>query len=799
MTYYSNKPPVYTSDSEEYIGIGQISGEVYKDFVVPNRGGEKGKDPSGWSERYKVRLCSLISKETPDAQLIDAIRRNDLPGGQGGLQIYMPLAPDTFVHIKRDKTSKNYFIDSVINNPIGTFEKNKEGQDNRGCAPKSGFTSGLSQLATVPSSNIKGSDVVNLNGAGVDYKFSQSDDDFDKLKEKFPVPSACKPFDTNAINSSLKQMKKDIESLREKLNGPKSALSDAENFINQGKSIISGFADKITGYIKWLIGYIKDSVIRGINWALNKAKAAAFLNQRFVLQEKKATAIDLILCLFNKILDNLAGLIEKFLTDIVNRYVNVAACAVEKFLTELVGQIIGQVLAAVNGILNAVLGTISAIKGLVDSILDAITSLLDFLTCDVKPECPDVIEWSPIDGAPAPGLSLDIGRITNSAKSIISSATSAVDPNNFKFDLDINSLIAGVGDSCNVGPVLCGPPQITFWGGGGQGATGNAILSATGDILGIDLVSTGFGYTKAPFVNIEDSCGKGSGAVAVAKVGKVPYVPPPGTTGTGTTTTGTGTTGTGTTGTGTGGTGTGGTGTGGTGTGTGGTGTGGTGTGGGGIGPKPGDIVDGIISVTIVDGGINYLPKPDGSVGGDGRVWADRCKSKIRRADGTWEYPFTPGEIMNIEVGDYVQLAGEGPYTATQRTSITAPPCPPEDAPIKDPSSGNGTYPVIIEIIDVEITDPGFGYEPGDTIVIKPDKGAVLTPEFGNNGQLIKVTVERTGIGYTEAPEIGIDSLNGYNAVIKPVFRVVKGRNVDALRTRGITPINVIDCVGKPQ
>lgn len=775
MTYYKNKPPIYTSDSEEYIGIGQISGEVYKDFAIPNRGEEKGKEPAGWSERYKVRLCSLNSEETPDDQLIDAIRRNDLPSGQGGLQIYMPLAPDTFVHIKKDKNSRNYYIESVINNPLGSFEKNKEGQNNKGCTPKSGFTSGTSSFAKVPSSNIKGSDVVNLNGAGVDYKFSQSDDDFDKLKEKIPIPSACKPFDTNAINSSLKQLKKDIEALRNKLNGPQSALTNAENFLNEAKTIINGFADKITGLVKWLIGYIKDLVVRGINWALNKAKAAAFLSHRFQLQDKKTKAIDLILCLFNKILDNLAGLIEQFLTSIVNRYINMATCAVEKFLTELIGQIVGQILAAVNGILNAVLGTISAIKGLIDSVLDAITSLLDFLSCDAKAECAEVTEWSPLEGAPAPGLSLDIGRITSAAKSLISSATSIVDPNNFKFNLDINAMLVGAGDACNVGPILCGPPKISFWGGGGSGATGNAIVSAAGDILGIDLVSTGFGYTKAPFVNIEDSCGRGRGATAIAVVGKVPYVPPPGTdTGTGIDIGGAGGTGTG------------------TGTGAG-TGAGGAGTGAG-IGPKPGDLVDGIVDVVVLENGFNYLKKPDGSLGGDGRTWATRCQSKIRRVDETWDYPYNPGEIMNIKVGDYVQLAGENPYISSEETSITAPPCPPEDT--VGPTSG--VYPVVVELVGAEIVNPGFGYEDGDKIVVTPDNGAVLTPKFGYNGQLIGVTVETKGLGYTTVPEIGIDSLNGYNATIKPIFRVVKDASVETLKDRGVGLINVVDCVGKP-
>jgi hypothetical protein len=761
------QPYVYDPDKEyELVGIGQIVGpKSYKDYSVKNKGGIKGETAKGWGEKYKVRLCFRNSDTTKDEDLIDAERRLKLPSGQGGLQICMPLSPNTFVVIKRNRLNKQYFIDEVINSSLCSFSDSKD--PGKGCAPRSGFGAGIGGL-TVPDTNTDGGKVVNENGVGADCVISAADKQQIELNKYTYLPSACVPVDSNAINRDLINLKKDIEGLRNKINGPNSTLSNAEKFLNEAQQKVSSYADKITGWIKWLIDEIKLRVERGVNWTVNKAKAALYLNQRVPLQEKKTTALDLIACLFNKILDNLSSLIEQFLNQIIGRYVNMAVCAIEKFLNELVGQILGQILSAVNGILGAVLGTIAGIKGLVDSVLNAIVSLLDFLSCDVKAQCPDVKEWNFLEGGKPSSVALDVNAIFNSAKSIISSATSIVDPNNFKFNLDINSMIVGVGDACNVGPILCGPPKISFWGGGGQGATGNAIVSAAGDILGIDIISPGFGYTKAPFVNIEDSCGRGKGATAVAVIGDVPYVPPSGDTDVGTV----GTTGTGTVGT---------------------TGTGTTGT-----TPKPGDIVKGITKIVMVDNGTEYLPRPDGSKGGDERTWATRCQSTIRRADGNWEYPYNPGEIMNIKVGDYVQLAGESPFVSVNEESVTAPQCPPEDIPITGPTIPDGSYPVIIEIVDTEITNPGFGYTSGDTIVINPSNGTQMTPQFGYNGQLTGITMIKTGIGFTELPEIGIDSSTGHNAVIKPVFKVLKG---DGLITRlGAvdTIINVVDCVGKP-
>lgn len=779
MTRYSNQPYVFDFDREyEFIGVGQIvDPTTYKSVCVPNKGGEKGKDAKGWGERYKVRLCFRNSNETKNEDLIDAIRQMSFPSGHAGLQISMPLAPNTFVNVHKSLFNNQYFITSVIGNALCSFSDSKDPK--QGCAPRSGFRAGLGGFS-VPDTHIEdgSAKVANENGAGANCKISKQDKQLQELNKNVTVPSACKPFDSSAINRDLINLKKDIEGLRNKINGPNSTLTNAENFLNEAQQKISSYADKVTGWIKWLINEIKLRVEKGVNWAVNKAKSALYLNQRFQLQEKKTTALDLIACLFNKILDNLTSLIDQFLRQIINRYVNMAVCAIERFLNELVGQIIGQILGAVNSILNAVLGTIAGIKGLVDSVLNAIVSLLDFLSCDVKAECPDVTEWNFLEGAAPSRLNLDLNSIINSAKSIISSAKSVVNPNNFKLNLDINAMIVGVGDACNVGPILCGPPKISFFGGGGRGATGNAIVSATGDILGIDIVSTGFGYTKAPFVNIEDSCGRGKGATAVAVIGNVPYVPPPtDTTGT------TGTTPTGVTGT----------------TGT----TGTTET----ITPidttsiptpNPGDIVQGIVKIVMIDNGTEYLPIPDGSQGGDGRTWATRCQSKIRRVDGTWDYPYNPGEVMDIKEGDYVEFAGDVPFISSGDTKVSAPQCPPEEDLLGGPNTGDGNYPVILELDDTVITDPGFGYQDGDTIVVTPNNGANLVPTFGYNGQLTGITVVSTGIGFTEVPEIGIDSDTGYNAVIKPVFRIIKGDQLVSRRSSGDRILNVVDCVGKP-
>ena len=68
-------------------------------------------------------------------------------------------------------------------------------------------------------------------------------------------------------------------------------------------------------------------------------------------------------------------------------------------------------------------------------------------------------------------------------------------------------------DPCLTGDQPCGPPELKFFGGGGVGAIGNPVVDVNGNLIAVDLVSGGFGYTSSPQVQVIDPCNNGSGAV----------------------------------------------------------------------------------------------------------------------------------------------------------------------------------------------------------------------------------------------------------------------------------------------
>ena len=196
------------------------------------------------------------------------------------------------------------------------------------------------------------------------------------------------------------------------------------------------------------------------------------------------------------------------------------------------------------------------------------------------------------------------------------------------------------------------------------------------------------------------------------------------------------------------------------------------------------------------DTGIDYLPAPDGSQGGDGRTWADADETTIRRADGTYDTPYKPGTVIPVSIGDEVTNPGGGVDLITETGTITARPPVDKSKGGPFPSLGSGDYPVVLEIEDINVLDPGFGYDPNDKVVV--GNGAELKIEVDSLGSLTKVDVLNGGIGFTEDPDIYIDSNSGYNAKLMPVFKVNRvGEDIapEAVSTGAV--LSVIDCVGK--
>ena len=727
--------------------IGQVVSEEKWAGNIPAKPTKNTSDHAGFGERFKVRIMGYHTAnktELTDDQLPWASVMYPVTAGSGlaGAWSNASIRQGNFVF--------GFFLDGedaqqpVIMGVLGTNQYTVlASQDNPDIAffPFSGYTntntvarySTTLDNKTTPPATQTGSTQKPINVgrqeavAGQELSSGADKEQYDngKIKDPLPQPSTCEPVPLSAIQRQIKNLIADIQRIKKTSRDWETKVSTKiGNIEREIDKQISKASEYITGGVKWLIEEVQKYTTNKINNIMKDTYYLLFPNQRPGLKKAVETANDLIACLFRKIISNLLKMVGKFLLAAVDRFINTPLCAVENFVGALVGKLAGLITSAVDTILGPVKAIVGAAFDIADGILNFVTDLLSFLSCEEKPSCAEIKEWSIWEGSESVAT-LDLNAIVEKVQGVASTVTQAIDPNNFDFDLDFTDVFDSL-DSCNVGPIFCGPPIVEFYGGGGSGATGNAIIGAAGDILGVDIISPGSGYSSSPFVNFKDNCGNGRGAS-----GRV-------------------------------------------------------------------NISNGQVTNVIIDNsGTGYLSTPDGSRGGDGRTWASAGETIVKRSNGTYDTPYTAGSIINLFPGDTVQSCGRPEELIFDNRTITAPLCEdinPVSGP--SPSSSRGDYPVVLEIGDLFISDPGLSYSPNDRIVISPSNGAIMTPEFDNFGSLAKVNIINSGQGFTEFPNIYIESDTGYNAKIIPIFAIKRVGDKKII----ITPeqvVNVVDCVGK--
>lgn len=287
--------------------------------------------------------------------------------------------------------------------------------------------------------------------------------------------------------------------------------------------------------------------------------------------------------------------------------------------------------------------------------------------------------------------------------------------------------------TCPTSPQFCGPPLVQFFGGDGWGATANAIISPiSSSVIGFDIVNPGYGYQTTPSAELIDPCGKGSGAKLIVNMKTE--------TGIGTTVvnTGTGTT----------------------------------------VVPiesslpKAGDGINTkglqVKNITITATGDGFIPAPDGSLGGNERVWKDADEGFVTTKDGKY-YVVQVDRPIPVKEGDTYYPPDGPPVVIDEDTIITLPLVP---VPKPKPEVIGPQYPVLLCIEEIVVLDGGFGYRPGDKLIITPNNGTVAEPVINERGQIEKINIITGGCGYEDFPEIVTDSQTGFNGTFTPIFKV---------------------------
>ena len=316
--------------------------------------------------------------------------------------------------------------------------------------------------------------------------------------------------------------------------------------------------------------------------------------------------------------------------------------------------------------------------------------------------------------------------------------------------LTVSDLITKKSD-CDTSPKPAGPPEIVFSGGSGIGGEANPIIGENGQLLGIDIVNPGIGYEIPPIVKIIDNGNTGSGAVVQVTI-------------------------------------------------------------------KDGSIEEGI----VLDSGSNYIsvqPSTTPTILGTTTPTASLSATYNLNGSVTLTWNTDGATSLNSNFGQTIlngsvilsispetqifsitatNLGGSITKSVIVNTDTLLPgSIVPGSTILEAISEQEQSYPVVLGLKDIVITNPGINYDPAiDVVEIVPNNGSVLQAVFTPFGQVVSVKVVRPGFGFTTRPNITIRSDSGINADFVPVFEIIRNPNALDLQIQQRKILTVIDIVG---
>ena len=323
---------------------------------------------------------------------------------------------------------------------------------------------------------------------------------------KFDNATACQDNEVSKISNTIKEFTQKAQKLQK--------LSGANEYVNTTYGGITDIQSELKLTSNKLHNSMTKLVRRGRSWVIQDTleKLNTTLKDKVAkpLQAPTAEAtnslVNTMFCNFEKIQDGLLDYLSQSLENMLGQVLDVPICGIENFLSDMFGQInnildtsLGDMFGQLNSISPGI-GLPSKTFSKAIKFANIITSALD---CDAQ-NCPPNTTFSAKGGTSLAGDD-DFSNITSKM-----GISSLVDP--FLENLDNAIPAVPSAPDCSTNVLKCGPPRVDFIGGGGEGATGSAIVNVLGQVIGVSILGKGSGYSEPPLLSFFDSCENGYGA-----------------------------------------------------------------------------------------------------------------------------------------------------------------------------------------------------------------------------------------------------------------------------------------------
>ena len=526
--------------------------------------------------------------------------------------------------------------------------------------------------------------------------------------------------------------------LQDAMNAMNAALGCVSDMGKSLQNIIDAVAKLVAAIMKILVTKLREITLNNFEKLVQPLIFNAPLSLRNVVQDKIEKETDILSCVFNAIIDGLLELALDFVTDLLTGDSGQGGGGVASTDCTVQSAIGSLSMAIMDSVSSAIDGALGAL-GALGNIANTISDVLSFIFGIFN-----ILTCQEEYKCPTVKI-WDFWYGTQTPSIIGGGSQSQISSPNAGGG-------GGGGAGCNLGPIIAGPPNIVPVGGNRAGTgntfSANPVVSSSGQIIALDIINPGSGYQNEPIIVVQQQTGNGAGAVInpILEDGSIPQV-------------------------------------------------------------------------VILDTGVGYLQAPNGGTGAGGLQFSNPGDTIIF-SDGAYSV-YSPNQNIPVEAGDLVYLppgssaqvydeegelvqnasgTGNDPITIQDSGIIGTPePIINNDTTQLYPTSDN-SYPVILELNEIFIQNPGTGYQPDDPIIIEPSNGAEFKPVYTETGALEKIEVISSGIGFIDRPEIFIQSDTGFNAQLIPILNVKRIGDLteeeqnNEVFQNGV--IEVIDCVG---
>jgi hypothetical protein len=367
-----------------------------------------------------------------------------------------------------------------------------------GAAGGTNVSTKVSTSAGPPAAQKPGLETTVVGSATGDaMDLSRAADVFSQKSNDTTQPVAkCEQDEISRITKEISELQKSLSKVQEYegkfVNYVSGKIIDLDNKID---NVVTKITETVSGQIKFaekeLFKEISLLINDQIDLLFTKSKQAQAGNEIRNLNSE-------LYCLFKNIAKSLFGLVSGIFKALLDQLFGNLLCNINKLISTIfntvsgvISNLISPIIAAINEFLGA---TIPPVTGIIKNALGIGDVIKSLLNCQSSP-CAENNEQ----------FSMSNGPIISSIPSFSSVfADSPECPNSFESGPPLVQII---------GPVGVGTTAV----GVGSTAVVKAIINDLGQILGFDIISGGFGYTKPPIVSLNNvpnnGFNNGSGSV----------------------------------------------------------------------------------------------------------------------------------------------------------------------------------------------------------------------------------------------------------------------------------------------